>query len=134
VPSEHILLQQLTNAGAGTYVGGWYDLSAFAAGAFFLQVVAIGAGNVNVDWEQSCDETEAGLCAIPANQVGQPSSNLSSAGVTEYPLSPTTAATWPTLAYMRVRTVVSAGPVTLNVYFIGRVGLCRTRCQPTSAR
>jgi hypothetical protein len=124
--SDKVLMAQLVNQAAGTVNGNpsgpnWLDLSAYSAGAFYLVVTAIGGGSITPSFQMSPDNGATIIGTIPTAELAAPTA-VSATGATRYPFVSSAAANPPGLEWPWVRVVntIVTGPVTANVYFIGR--------------
>lgn len=123
--ADKILLQTLVAAGAGTVNGAgngpaggpsWVDLSAYRSGAFWLLVTTIAAGSITPSFQMSPDNgTTIVAGGIPTAELAAPIA-VTVAGAVRYPFIGNMQQ-----AFVRVSSVIATGPVTAQMFFIGKV-------------
>ena len=118
--SDKILMMNMNAQAAGTANGGWFDLSGYSAGAFYLVVTAV-TGSITPSFQMSPDNGATVIGNIPNAEVATPGA-VSGNGATRYPFVSSAAANPPGLEWPWVRAVATivTGPVTGQIYWIGR--------------
>jgi hypothetical protein len=118
--SDKVLMLSMNAQAAGTANGGWFDLSGYSAGAFYLIVTAV-TGSITPSFQMSPDNGATIIGAIPNAELATPGA-VSANGATRYPFVSSAAANPPGLEWPWVRcsATIATGPVTGQVFFIGR--------------
>ncbi|SRR5216684_2256241 len=110
--SDRVLMQTLTAAGVGTVSSGWFDLSSYRAGAFYVVVTVGGTLTPNFHTSPDSGTTDTGL--ISTGELAAPGAQAGAGGL-RYPFLIPMQMPW-----VRVNSVISVSAVTGVVYFIGR--------------
>ena len=119
--SDVITMQKLTVQAAGTVNGNWVDLSGYRTGAFYVIVSAF-VGSIAPSFQMSPDNGNTIIAGgIPVTEVASPGA-LAAVASTRYPFLSAnpgpTSIEWP---WVRVSSVITTGPVSATILFIGKV-------------